>query len=189
MGSTIAKFFKSFFTKKPTRIVMVGLDAAGKTSVLYRLKLGEAVMSNPTLGFNVEEVQFENLKFTIWDVGGQKRIRQLWNHYYEGVNAVVYVVDCSDHRRIKCSNPDGCDECAHCELHNMLRSEHLTNAPVLILANKQDIAGAAKPDEAARLLGLAELPSSRKWHIQGCCALTGQGLTEGFRWLGANSSA
>lgn len=116
----------------------------------------------------------------------------------------MFVVDCSDHRRMSCNNPDGCDECARCELHNMLKSEHLTfayiniifkyliliifsNAPVLILANKQDVAGAIKPDETARLLGVGDLPTSRKWHVQGCCALTGQGLTEGFRWLGANT--
>ncbi|KAH7832550.1 Arf1e [Monocercomonoides exilis] len=186
MGLTIAKFFAKFTSKKPSRIVMIGLDAAGKTSVLYRLKLGENVMSNPTLGFNVEEVQFENLKFNIWDVGGQKKIRALWEHYYEGCNAVVYVVDCADRVRIRCNHAEGCDECARCELAHVLQSPHLENAPVLILANKQDITGAAKPEEVARLLDLAELPSARKWHIQGCCALTGQGLTEGFRWLGAN---
>ncbi|KAK2961293.1 putative ADP-ribosylation factor [Blattamonas nauphoetae] len=166
---------------------MVGLDAAGKTTVLNRLKLGETIMSNPTIGFNVEEVQFENLKMTIWDVGGQKRIRQLWSHYYEGAHGVVYVVDCSDTGRLACSNPDGCEECARCELMECLRSEHLTKAPVLILANKQDIPTAVKPDECSRHLGLQDLPPTRKWHIQGCCALTGQGLTEGFRWLGANS--
>ncbi|KAA6386352.1 MAG: putative ADP-ribosylation factor [Streblomastix strix] len=186
MGLAIAKLFNSFRSKKPTRIVMVGLDAAGKTTILHRLKFGETVMSNPTLGFNVEEVSFENLKFTIWDVGGQKRIRQLWNHYYEGSHGIVYVIDCSDRRRISCGLPEGCDECARCELLNVLASEHLERAPVLILANKQDIDTAARPDETAQMVGLLDLPAGRKWHIQGCCGLNGNGLTEGFRWLGAN---
>jgi len=64
------------------RALMLGLDAAGKTTILYKLKLGEIISSVPTIGFNVETVEYKNIKFTVWDVGGQEKIRLLWRHYY-----------------------------------------------------------------------------------------------------------
>ena len=82
MGLTISKLFDRLFGKKEMRILMLGLDAAGKTTILYKLKLGEVVSSVPTIGFNVETVEYKNIKFTVWDVGGQDKIRQLWRHYY-----------------------------------------------------------------------------------------------------------
>ncbi|KAK2957688.1 putative ADP-ribosylation factor [Blattamonas nauphoetae] len=183
MGA-IGSLFAKFWPKKPTRVVMVGLDAAGKTTILFYLKMGETVMTNPTLGFNVEEVECENIKFTIWDVCGQGRMRQLWNHYYEGTHGVIFVIDCVDRDRLTCGTTEHCGTCAKCEFQEMLRNEHLTKSPVLIFANKQDIPSSAKPDEVARLLGLDDLPPTRKWKIQGCCALTGDGLREGLKWLG-----
>ena len=63
---------------------MVGLDAAGKTTILYKLKLGETTTTIPTIGFNVETVTYRNINFTVWDVGGQQVIRPLWHHYYPG---------------------------------------------------------------------------------------------------------
>lgn len=83
------------------RILMVGLDAAGKTTILYKLKLGEVVTTIPTIGFNVETVEYKNLSFTVWDVGGQDKIRPLWRHYYQGTNGLIYVVDSNDRDRIE----------------------------------------------------------------------------------------
>ncbi len=85
---------------KETRILMLGLDAAGKTTILYKMKLGEAISSVPTIGFNVETVKYKNLNFTIWDIGGQKKIRDLWMHYFHGSKAIIYVLDSSDEDRI-----------------------------------------------------------------------------------------
>ena len=79
MGNWLGKFLKM---KKDMRILMVGLDAAGKTTILYKLKLGEVVTTIPTIGFNVETVEYKNISFTVWDVGGQDKIRNLWRHYY-----------------------------------------------------------------------------------------------------------
>ncbi|KAH7816045.1 Arf1j [Monocercomonoides exilis] len=188
MGIFIAKLFSHFRHSNPARVVMVGLDAAGKTTILYRAKLNETVLSNATLGFNVEKLEIEGLNLTLWDVGGQRKLRDLWQYYYEGANALIYVVDCADRNRISCKSPERCIECARCELANALASDFLSTVPVLIFANKQDIPGSAKPDEIAQLLGVADFPSSRKWHIQGCCAVTGQGILDGFRWLAANIS-
>ena len=83
MGGLIAKLFDKMFGKKEMRILMLGLDAAGKTTILYKLKLGEVVSSVPTIGFNVETLEYKKIKFTVWDVGGQDKIRLLWRHYYQ----------------------------------------------------------------------------------------------------------
>merc|ERR1719150_2701528 len=95
---------------------MVGLDAAGKTTILYEIKYGQVITTIPTLGFNVKTVEYKNLRMTVWDVGGQQEIRKLWRHYTTGVQGVIFVVDSSDHDRI--------DE-ARDELHALLRDEDL----------------------------------------------------------------
>jgi ADP-ribosylation factor protein 6 len=72
------------FGSKEMRLLMLGLDAAGKTTILYKLKLGQDVTTIPTVGFNVETVTYKNVKFNVWDVGGQDKIRPLWRHYFSG---------------------------------------------------------------------------------------------------------
>merc|ERR1719361_2692355 len=101
------------------RILMVGLDAAGKTTVLYKLKLGEVVTTIPTIGFNVETVEYKNVSFTVWDVGGQSKIRPLWKHYYNNTQGIIYVVDSNDRDRLA-ENTSGGDFGATEELHRML---------------------------------------------------------------------
>merc|ERR1719355_237465 len=110
-------------SKKEMRILMVGLDAAGKTTILYKLKLGEVVTTIPTIGFNVETVEYKNINFTVWDVGGQDKIRKLWRHYYQDTQGLIFVVDSSDRDRI---------EDAREELHKMLREEEMREAKVLV---------------------------------------------------------
>merc|ERR1712130_495163 len=105
------------------RVLMVGLDAAGKTTLLYKLKLGEIVTTIPTIGFNVETVEYKNISFTVWDVGGQDKIRPLWRHYYQNTQGVIFVVDSSDRERIQES---------HDELHRMLSEDELRDAIVLV---------------------------------------------------------
>ena len=129
MGSAFAKMFDKFFGKKEMRILMLGLDAAGKTTILYKLKLGEVVSSVPTIGFNVETLEYKKIKFTVWDVGGQDKIRLLWRHYYQNTQGLIFVVDSSDRDRV---------ELAKEELHRMLGEEELRDAVVLVFANKQD---------------------------------------------------
>eukprot|EP00662_Eupelagonemidae_sp_cell21_P044270 gene44270-1976_t len=99
MGGSISRLFASWTSKRDVRMLMVGLDAAGKTTILYKMKLGESVMTIPTIGFNVETVEYRNFKFTMWDVGGQDKIRKLWRHYFENTNGVIFVVDCNDRER------------------------------------------------------------------------------------------
>uniref|UniRef100_A0A8D0GBP0 ADP-ribosylation factor n=1 Tax=Sphenodon punctatus TaxID=8508 RepID=A0A8D0GBP0_SPHPU len=83
IGNAFEKLFKSLFGKKNMRILMVGLDAAGKTTILYKLKLGEIITTIPTMGFNVETVEYKNISFRVWDAGDQDKIRPLWHHYFQ----------------------------------------------------------------------------------------------------------
>ena len=106
---------------------MVGLDAAGKTTILYKLKLGEVVTTIPTIGFNVETVEYKNISFTVWDVGGQDKIRLLWRHYYQNTQGIIFVVDSNDRDRA-----DDAKE----ELHRMLGEDELKDAVLLVMANK-----------------------------------------------------
>ena len=177
MGLNFTKIFVDLFGKKELRALMLGLDAAGKTTILYKLKLGEVVSSVPTIGFNVETVEFEKVKFTVWDVGGQDKIRQLWKHYYQNTQALIYVVDSSDKERI---------EIAREELQKMLSEDELKDAVLLVLANKQDMC-VMSVSEVAEKLGLHQL-RGREWNIQGTCAFTGAGLNEGFKWLSKATS-
>jgi len=172
MGSVFTKLFKGF-GKKEMRILMVGLDAAGKTTVLYKLKLGEIVTTIPTIGFNVENVQYKNINFTVWDVGGQDKIRPLWRHYYLNTQGIIYVVDSNDRERI--------DEAA-LELQKLLREDELRDAVVLVLANKQDLPNAMTVADITEKLGLNSL-RNRQWYIISTCATSGDGLFDGLDWL------
>lgn len=111
---------------------MVGLDAAGKTTILYKLKLGEVVTTIPTIGFNVETVEYKNISFTVWDVGGQDKIRPLWRHYYQNTQGIIFVVDSNDRDRIDDSKDY--EHSAKEELNRMLSEDELRDAVLLIFA-------------------------------------------------------
>merc|ERR1711881_253779 len=100
MGSLFSDIWSRMVGNREMRFLMVGLDAAGKTTILYKLKLGEVVNTIPTIGFNVETVQYKNISFNVWDVGGQSKIRKLWNHYLKETDGLIYVLDSSDRERM-----------------------------------------------------------------------------------------
>merc|ERR1719240_474834 len=155
------------------RILMLGLDAAGKTTVLYKLKLNEAVTTIPTIGFNVENLRYKNLDLTVWDVGGQDKIRALWRHYFTGTDALLFVVDAADVARV---------DIARDELHRLLHEDELRDAALVIFANKQDLPGAMSAAQLSDKLKLSSL-HHRQWWVQACCATTGEGLYDGLDWL------
>jgi len=173
MGLTISSVLNRLFGKKQMRILMVGLDAAGKTTILYKLKLGEIVTTIPTIGFNVETVEYKNICFTVWDVGGQDKIRPLWRHYFQNTQGLIFVVDSNDRERVVE---------AERELHNMLNEDELRDAVVLVFANKQDLPNAMSAAELTEKLRLTSL-HNRSWYIQATCATQGNGLYEGLDWL------
>lgn len=180
MGLFLSKMAAAFedlmnsFSDHPAQILMVGLDAAGKTTVLYKLKLNETVATIPTIGFNVETVKpVKNVSFTVWDVGGQDKIRPLWRHYFSGAQGLVYVVDASDSSRFSEAKD---------ELDWIMDSDEMVGVPLVILANKQDLPQAAGPSDVAMRLGLDKL-RNRKWHVQGTSALSGDGIYEAMKEL------
>ncbi|XP_059385885.1 ADP-ribosylation factor 4-like isoform X1 [Carassius carassius] len=173
MGNYFSQIFSRLFAKKQVRLLMVGLDAAWKTTVLYKLKLGEVVTTIPTIGFNVETVEYENISFTVWDVGGQTKIRGLWKYQYTEVRGLIFVVDSCDRDRI---------ETAAEELKAMLAEDEMRDAVLLVLANKQDLPKAMAVPELTDRLGLHTL-RGRQWFVQATCAVQGSGLYEGLDWL------
>ncbi|CAI8589418.1 unnamed protein product [Vicia faba] len=156
-------------------VVMVGLDNAGKTTILYKLQIGKVVTTIPTVGFNVEKVEYKNVDFTVWDAGGQGlyKLRPLWKHYFNNNDCLIYVVDSMDRERI---------DQAKQEFQITINEPTMLNNIILVFANKQDLNGAMTPTEVCEGLGLFEL-RNRKWHIQGTCGLKGDGLFEGLDWL------
>jgi len=179
MGLSFSKVFGKLFGKKDVRILMVGLDAAGKTTILYKLKLGEIVTTIPTIGFNVETVEYKNISFTVWDVGGQDKIRPLWRHYYQNTQGLIFVVDSNDRDRI---------EDAREELTKILNEDEMRDAVLLAFANKQDLPNAMTAAEVTEKLGLHNM-RNRQWFIQSACATTGDGLYEGLDWMSRTLSA
>jgi small GTP-binding protein len=173
MGNLIS-VINRWFSAKETRCLMLGLDAAGKTTVLYKLKFGEQVTTIPTIGFNVESFEHKGFWMSVWDVGGQARIRELWRHYYHNTQALIFVVDSNDIGRI--------DE-ARETLDSLLNADELRDCVVLVYANKQDLPNALKPVELGERLRLHSI-RSHVWHVQGTCATMGDGLYEGLDWLG-----
>ncbi|CAG5106551.1 Similar to ARF6: ADP-ribosylation factor 6 (Gallus gallus) [Cotesia congregata] len=159
----MGKLLSKIFGNKEMRILMLGLDAAGKTTILYKLKFGQSVTTIPTVGFNVETVTYRNVKFNVWDVGGQDKIRPLWRHYYTGTQGLIFVVDCADRDRI--------DE-ARQELHRIINDREMRDAIIL-------------PHEIQEKLGLTRI-RDRNWYVQPSCATTGDGLYEGLTWLTSN---
>jgi small GTP-binding protein len=148
---------------------MVGLDAAGKTTILYKLKLGEIVTTIPTIGFNVETVEYKNISFTVWDVGGQDKIRPLWRHYFQNTQGLIFVVDSNDRERVN-------------EAREELTRKLAEDAVLLVFVNKQDLPNAMNATEIMNKLGLHSL-RQRNWYIQATCATSGDGLYEGLDWL------
>ncbi|KAM6223904.1 ADP-ribosylation factor-like protein 14 [Rhynchocyon petersi] len=158
---------------KQAQILLLGLDSAGKSTLLYKLKLGQDITTIPTIGFNVETIELEkSFLLTVWDVGGQKKMRTVWSCYCENTDGLVYVVDSTDQERLEDSRR---------EFELILKNEHIRNVPVVLLANKQDVPGALTAADITRIFKVKKLCSDRNWYVQPCCALTGEGLAEGFR--------
>lgn len=162
---------KSLFEKK-ANILMLGLDSAGKTTILYKLKLDTIISTIPTVGFNVENVKFKSLNMTIWDVGGQEKIRPLWRHYYNNIDAIIFIIDSNDIGRM--------DEVKH-ELQYLTSEKQLKNAVLLILCNKQDLPNALSIDKIGELIEINKI--KQKWFIQETTAIYNKGIMEGLEWL------
>ncbi|CAD2221781.1 Arf/Sar family, other [Angomonas deanei] len=160
-------------TERKIRVLILGLDNAGKTSILYRLHLGDVVSTVPTVGFNLETLEYKNLSFEVWDLGGQTGIRPYWRCYFNDTDAIIYVVDSTDRDRLGVAKH---------ELYALLDEDELRKSLLLIFANKQDLPDAADEAYIAQQLGITSTPN-RTWTIVKSSAKTGDGLIEGMDWL------
>jgi ADP-ribosylation factor protein 1 len=126
------------------------------------------------LGFNVETVTpAPGITFTVWDIGGQSKIRPLYRHYYDKTDGLLFVVDSSDEDRLKEARD---------ELFGIITNEGMSSVPVVIIANKSDLSAAIKPSELIEHLSLHSI-SRRRWYIQQACALNGDGIVEAMQRL------
>jgi len=181
MGILVSRMWRGLVGDGANRckVVIVGLNNAGKTTILYKLHLGQVVLTQPTIGSNVEEVKHDNLTFQVWDLGGQENLRASWATYFEEADAVIFVVDSNDQENMVL---------AKMELFNAILSEDLKYSCLLVLANKQDIVGCRNAGEIAQDLSLHTI-RTHEWQIQSCCALTGEGLKEGLEWIATRIKA
>ncbi|KAG7220661.1 hypothetical protein INR49_017921 [Caranx melampygus] len=202
---------KTTWKTEEHKVVIVGLDNAGKTTILYQFLTKEAVHTSPTIGSNVEEIIVRKTHFLVWDIGGQESLRSTWNSYYcntevrqtglcpqqhicprcdqqhnerdsetghgqkksETSCIVIVVVDSTDRERLTLTKD---------ELHQMLAHEELQSAAILVLANKQDVKGSMTAAEISQCLTLNSI-KTHPWHVQACCALTGEGLPASLDWM------
>ena len=166
MGGSLTKL------DSPVHVVMLGLDSAGKSTVLYRLKFDQYCNTVPTVGFNCEKVKghtgkAKGVSFMIWDVGGQDKVRPLWRSYTRSTDGIVFVIDSVDLERM---------EEAKLELLRTARTPETLGVPILVLANKQDLPGSRETGEIEKLLNLQEIGQGRLWSIHAACAINGEGL-------------
>ncbi|KIR50773.1 ADP-ribosylation factor-like 2 [Cryptococcus gattii Ru294] len=158
---------------KEMRVLFLGLDNAGKTTILKKLNNESISDISPTLGFNIKSLIRDGYTLNIWDVGGQRTLRPYWRNYFESTDAVVWVVDSSDRMRM--------NDCRN-ELKELLHEERLAGATLLVFANKQDLAGSMLLGEIRDALELQSIISHR-WVVYPCSAFTGENLNDGMNWL------
>jgi len=169
-------------TEKEMRILTLGLDNAGKTTILRKLTDEEISNTTPTQGFNVKTVSQAGFKLHVWDIGGQKALRPYWKNYFEHTDALLYVIDSSDKARVEESGN---------ELNVLLETEELAGVPLLVFANKQDIEGALTAKKLTELMQLGNI-RDRNWQIHACSAhvkdeegppKVTSGIMEGIQWV------
>lgn len=181
--------------KKEVNVLCLGLDNSGKTTIINQLK--PANNSNhlgplsaewkhvsqtqpqdivPTIGFNIEKFKTSSLSFTVFDMSGQGKYRNLWEHYYKDSHAIIFVIDSVDKLRMVVAKE---------ELNTLLSHEDLCNRkiPVLFFANKMDLQDAMSSNKVTQMLSLEDIIKDKPWHICASNAIKGEGLQEGLDWL------
>jgi small GTP-binding protein len=173
MGFIFSKILDFFSRSRSNfKIIILGIQNAGKTTILYRLSLGQLVQTTPTIGSNVEEISYNNVKLQAWDLGGQETTRSVWDVYFVNTDAIIYVIDTHDTNYEESKN----------QFYKLLENENLKNTVILIYANKQDLSGAKRVNEIIQIYELDKI-KDHIWNIQPCSAQTGEGLITGMKWL------
>ena len=176
MGNKFSGFMKKLFAKKEAKVLMLGLDSAGKTTILYQLKLGLTLETIPTMGYVHEKISHKKFSMNVWDIAGQDTLRPLWRKYYEGTHAVVFVIDSSDTSRINIAKE---------ELHGLLMEPELEDSSFAIVANKVDLE-VLTHEQVEEKMEIEEFRKDRAIKSFPVIGITGQGLQEMMDWVANN---
>ncbi|CAM8890079.1 unnamed protein product [Rhodiola kirilowii] len=180
MFSLFYGLWKYAFSKTEFHVLILGIEKAGKTTLLEKLKALFSKVEGlspdrivPTVGLNIGRLEISNAKLVFWDLGGQPGLRSIWEKYYEEAHAVVFVIDAACPSRFEDSKS---------ALEKVLRHEDLKGAPLLVLANKQDLPNAISAEEIGRYLDLKKL-DERIYMFEAVSAYDGMGIKESISWL------
>ena len=174
MGNFFSSLWgKIFSSQKEFKILILGLANAGKTTLLYKLHMGQVVQTQPTIGSNVEEIAHKNVKFQAWDLGGQESIRFVWPTYTQSTHAVIFVIDSADKKN---------NLLTKAEFYNLLVDSNQKDASFLVFANKQDLPDAMSEEDIIKNMNLTEI-KDHNWHVQKCSVVNGEGIDQGLDWL------
>ncbi|KAJ5637576.1 ARF/SAR [Penicillium lividum] len=180
MGMTISRLLdnigpENMRNERETRIIIVGLEGAGKTTILQQLKSDGITTDFPIPGFGVKKIEHKNITLTAWNMDVRNEIRSLGRNYFHNTEGIIFVVDSSDPRIYQ----------ARAELEFLLQQDELKKALLLVVANKQDLADAMSSTEIYETLDLQNVRQNN-WYIQSASATSGDGLPEGLEWLTIN---
>ena len=174
MGSYLSTIRRSLGFTRDVRVLLVGLDNAGKTTILYRLQLGEVLSTVPTVGFNIETVQHDGMQLQAWDIGGQTTIRDFWKCYYRDTDVVLFVVDGTDAERMSLCKT---------ELMGLVLNTQLRRALIAVVVNKSDAKTFQPIEETKRQLRV-DMIRPQQWKVFATSAVTGEGLDVLLEWIG-----
>ncbi|KAK0423133.1 hypothetical protein QR680_007989 [Steinernema hermaphroditum] len=175
MGANLGRLYNRM-RYSSFRVMMIGLAGAGKTTILYKWKTGEALETISTIGFNVETIYHKSVALTIWDINGQGEFYRMWHQYIDNdAPGIVFVIDSTE------TTPESVAKSCTA-LHDFMNMESLKDSVVLIMANKSDLPGAMSKDQVAENLKLKEL--KQPWRIHRTSVATNEGLEESLDWLG-----
>lgn len=196
--SSLFVYLRSLLFSKHLEICVVGLQAAGKTSLVNLLSSGQfADEMVPTVGFNMRKVRSGNTTIKVWDIGGQPRFRSMWERYCRGVSAIVFVVDSAIPLPQPSASKDAADgttiaanawDVAADELHALIQRPHLSGVPLLVLATKNDLKQAARVDDVIRVLKLDTI-ANREVSCYSISSKNQVNIDVTLKWLIARSPA
>jgi small GTP-binding protein len=174
MGSVASAVVSYVSPQKDADVVIVGLDAAGKTTLLFKLTgVPPTREIQPTVGFETKSLQINKLHLQLWDLGGETTLRPMWRMYYKKARGLVFVIDSSDRTRMGL---------AVTEFTHLLNEAELRGVPILIIANKKDKPGRMKKLEIIDGFHLRDI-KDRQWSLSTTDALSGEGVAKAFEWM------
>lgn len=187
--SFIVKFFQDILYKlglwkKNAKIVFLGLDNAGKSTLMVVLKTGRVTQVDPTKHAHSEHLTIGNVHMNAFDLGGHEAMRKIWREYFPKIDAIVYLIDAADPSRFAESKA---------EFDRIVNTSEIGKIPILVLGNKIDKMGAVSEDELRLALGLAQptafgvqkvdVVNEKPVEVFMCAVVKRTGFTEGFKWV------